>query len=206
MKIYNSQNVLIFESNHETIRETILWAAQVGADLRNANLSGADLSDANLRNANLRNANLRIASLRDADLRDADLRDADLSIANLRNADLLNADLSGADLLGADLSGVDLRGAKISIQIHKTKIREAICEKVCAMPENLNMTRWHTCGTVHCLAGWAVVLHPQGIELENRLGTSAAAALIFHACGYDKVPSFYATEEDALKWLRAPEK
>jgi hypothetical protein len=42
------------------------------------------------------------------------------------------------------------------------------------------MSRWHSsCGTAHCRAGWAVHLAGEaGYELERRLGTSVAGALI----------------------------
>ena len=69
---------LIFEYEKEdnTIRDTVLEALRVGANLRDAYLRGADLSDAYLSDADLRGADLRGADLRDADLRDADLRGA----------------------------------------------------------------------------------------------------------------------------------
>jgi uncharacterized protein YjbI with pentapeptide repeats len=115
---------LIFEYEKEdnTIRDTVLEALRVGANLRDAYLRGADLSDAYLRDAYLRGAYLRDAYLRDADLSDADLsgaylrdaylRGADLSDAYLSDADLRGADLRGADLRDADLRDADLRGAK----------------------------------------------------------------------------------------------
>jgi hypothetical protein len=49
-------------------------------------------------------ANLIDANLRGADLRDANLRGADLIGANLRGADLIGANLGGANLRGANLS------------------------------------------------------------------------------------------------------
>jgi hypothetical protein len=97
-----------YESENNTIAETLRNAVLRGADLRNAILSGADLRGADLRGAVLRGADLRNADLRNADLRNADLSDADLRGADLRGADLRNAILSGADLSGADLRGADL--------------------------------------------------------------------------------------------------
>ena len=90
---------IIFEYSKEnnTLKETLLEAVKIYA---------------NLRHANLRRANLRHADLSGANLRRADLRHANLSGANLRHADLSGADLSDANLRPADLSGADLRRAK----------------------------------------------------------------------------------------------
>ena len=101
-----------YESESNTIKETLLHAIKASADLRGANLRDADLRGANLRGADLYDADLRDADLRGANLRDADLRGAYLRGADLHGADLYDADLRGADLRGAYLRGADLRGAK----------------------------------------------------------------------------------------------
>ena len=142
-------------------------------------------------------ADLSWANLRDANLRDANLSGADLSGANLRWADLSGADLSEANLRDANLSWADLRGAIGLPDIQKFALDAAVAA-ACAAPNSLEMGSWHTCETTHCRAGWAVVLHPQGRELEEKYGTSASGALIYNACsGY--VPDFYASNEDAMK-------
>ena len=83
-------NVLFtYESENNTIKETLVKSVEQGADLQGAHLWGADL--------------------RDADLQGADLRGADL-----QDADLQGADLRGADLQGAHLRGAYLQGEKIS--------------------------------------------------------------------------------------------
>jgi len=87
-----------YESENNTIKETVVNAVKSGANLRCADLGGANLRGANLRCADLGGANLRCA-----DLRGANLGGADLGGANLRCADLRGADLSRADLRGADL-------------------------------------------------------------------------------------------------------
>ncbi len=167
------------------------------AYLSGANLSGADLSEADLRGAYLSGANLRRANLRGANLSEADLRGADLRGANLSEADLRGAYLRGANLRGAKLSGADLSGAIGLPEVQKFAIDEAVFA-ACSAPNSLEMGSWHTCDTTHCRAGWAVVLHPQGRELEEKYGTCAAGALIYNACsGY--VPDFYASNKDAMK-------
>ena len=102
-----------YESEKNTIKETVVNAVKSGAYLRGADLRGAYLVDADLRDAYLRGADLRGAYLRGADLRGADLGDADLRGAYLRGAYLVDADLRDAYLRGADLRGAYLRGADL---------------------------------------------------------------------------------------------
>ena len=75
IKWYNSD--IVYESEKETIKETVIEAVSRGANLR-----GADLGDADLRGANLGDADLGDANLRGADLGGANLGDADLGGAN----------------------------------------------------------------------------------------------------------------------------
>lgn len=112
-------NVLFsFEKENNTIKNTLVEATLIGANLREADLCETDLRGADLGYADLREVYLKYADLRDADLRGADLENADLRKADLRGADLRDADLRGADLRGAnlrwvDLSGADLKGANL---------------------------------------------------------------------------------------------
>jgi pentapeptide repeat protein len=180
----------------------------LGANLLDANLLGANLRDANLIRVNLRGANLRSAdliraNLSDANLRDADLRDANLRDADLSDADLRDANLSGADLRGADLSDADLLGAtEIPIvESIDAKILEACTRPGC----ELNMGTWHDCETTHCRAGWAIVqAGAAGKALEDKIGTNAAAALIYSKSRPGmRVPSFFATKDDTMDDLKA---
>jgi hypothetical protein len=124
-------------------------------------------------------------------LSDADLRDADLSGADLRDADLRDADLSGADLRGAVL-----RDFPVKIpNIHQAVFAAA------SAPQALDMATWHKCETAHCRAGWVTTLAGDGGKaLEWMMGPAAAAALIYAASDptLEKVPNFYATNEEAL--------
>ena len=64
MKILNIYtNQVIFEDDFEALRETVVNAIMLGANLSGANLSGADLSGANLSGANLSCAGLSCAGL-----------------------------------------------------------------------------------------------------------------------------------------------
>jgi len=177
------------------LRDADLRGADLrGADLRDADLRGADLRGADLRDADLRGADLRDAVLRDADLRGAVLSGADLSGAVLRDAVLRDAVLRGADLSGAVLRDADLRGVPVIPNIHQTVYAAA------SQPGALDMGDWH-CGTSHCRAGWVVELAGEpGKDLERRIGTPAAASLIYLASdpNIDRMPNFYCGNDEAL--------
>ena len=108
----------------------------------------------------------------------------------------------GANLSGADLRGANLRGAAFLAvpQLHQKMLSAIQSGGV------LEMGNWHTCETTHCRAGWAVHLAgPVGYFLEAQVGSAAAGALITHAsCPWmERVPDFYASNEDALADIRA---
>ncbi|HKJ62499.1 MAG TPA: hypothetical protein VKA94_11005, partial [Hyphomicrobiales bacterium] len=95
---------------------------------------------------------------------------------------------------GADLSGADLGDVPVVEEIDVK-----ICEEVCGMPDKLEMNVYHTCETTHSRAGWHVHLAgKKGYDLEERVGPSAAGALIYAASSLFRVPDFFATNEDAL--------
>ncbi len=171
-----------------------------GANLSGANLSGADLSGANLSDADLSGANLSGADLSGAYLSDADLRSANLSGASLRSANLRSADLSGANLRSANLSGADLSGA-IGIAAPKVPNLDLKIMKAIKVDGNsLDMGTWHSCDTTHCRGGWAIFLAgKKGKELESKIGSCAAAALIYAVSVPDrKVPNFFASNSNAM--------
>ena len=125
-----------------------------------------------------------------------------------RRAILIGANLSGASLRhaslsGANLSGANLRGATLP-HISTFPIDLEMARVIEQSPDLFNMSEWHSrCGTTHCLAGWAVNLHPAGLTLESIYGTSAAAAMIYAKCSVSaKVPDWHASNEDALEDIR----
>ena len=162
----------LFESEAQSLPLLLRLAIEAKADLRGADLSGADLSYANLSYANLSDANLR---------------GADLSGADLRGANLSFEDLSYANLSYANLDGVPV------VENLDSKILKAI-----EAGGELNMGEWHSCATTNCRAGWAITLAGEdGKKLENRIGPSAAGALIY-AKATGRVPSFFCSNEEAL--------
>ena len=95
--------LIIFESDHKTIKETVLAAIKAEVNLSGADLSRADLSRADLSRADLFGVDLSGVDLSGADLSRADLSRANLSGANLSRANLSEANLSEADLFRANL-------------------------------------------------------------------------------------------------------
>jgi hypothetical protein len=179
----------------------VKWACKSGAVL-----SGADLSGAVLSGADLSGADLRGADLRGADLRGADLSGAVLSGADLRGAYLRGAYLRAAYLRDAHLSGADLRGAYLSGAPKIENIHQAVYAAA-SSPGALDMAQWHNaCGTAHCRAGWVVTLAgDEGKALEDRIGTPAAATLIYLASDptIERFPDFYTDDDTALADMKA---
>ncbi len=64
----------------------------------------------------------------------------------------------------------------------------------------MKMRDWHTCGTAHCRAGWAITLAGEaGKALEDRVGPATAGTLIYAKSRPDKpIPNFYANDEEAM--------
>jgi len=87
-----------YESESNTVKESLVEAVKHGAYLQGAYLQGAYLQGADLQGA---------------DLQGADLQGAYLQGAYLQGADLQGAYLQGAYLQGAYLQGAYLRGVKI---------------------------------------------------------------------------------------------
>ena len=115
---------------------------------------------------------------------------ADLSGANLSDADLSSANLSDADLSDADLP--------VSVSNPDPDLIKKVAKRA-LQPDALEMSTWHSCETTHCIAGWAVKLHPEGLELEAKTSTYLAARLLL---GGEAVRHFFDSNEEATKWLK----
>ena len=110
-------------------------------------------------------------------------------------ANLRGADLSDANLIGAYLSGVNLSDAPKIENIHQKVYAAA------SQTDALDMGYWHKCETTHCRAGWVTTLAGgEGKALEDRIGTPAAAMLIYLASDptIEKFPDFYCGNDEAL--------
>jgi len=176
------------------------WLADTATGGR-ANLSGADLSGANLSGANLSRADLSGANLSWAALSRANLSRANLSGADLSGADLSRANLSGANLSWANLSGANLSwagGLAVAVDAPQ-RLQAAIAAAL--QPGALEMERWHTCETTHCLGGTAIHQAGElGQLLEAVAGPSLAALMLL---GPEAHAHFFDSNEDAIKWMRS---
>ncbi len=156
--------------------------------------------DVSLHDVDLSGADMRDSRLCGVDLSGADLRSALLDDTWLQGADLSHADLRGARLRNCDLSGADLRGALLDDVLVVADLDVRVARAIADNPALLDMMTWHSqCGTVHCRAGWAIVLAGEaGKELEERLGPAAAGSLIYAASTSRAVPNFHTGHEEAL--------
>lgn len=161
-------------SHKTTMREAVQEAVAEGVSLYGADLTRAYLADANLRNANLADA-------------------------NLTGADLTGANLTDAYLTGANHDGIPLTSLGLPWLDRQIEI-------VTRNPDTFDMGHWHDregiCGTTHCRAGHvthlAYQVHgPMIRDLENQMGTSALAAMIYVASGRPIIPEFHASNEAA---------
>jgi hypothetical protein len=67
-------------------------------------------------------------------------------------------------------------------------------------PDALQMSNWHTCGTTHCIAGWAIHLAGEpGRLMESMMGPELAGLLLL---GTEAHQHFYDRNEKALEYLR----
>jgi len=161
----------------------------------------ADIRGADIRGADIRGANLEGAYLEGADIRGADIRGANLRFADIKGADIRGADIRGADIRGANLIGADLTGTRFSFDYKadpslKGKVLKAVQAEGCA----LKMDQWHSCETSHCIAGWAVTLHPEGKELESKSTTYLAGRLLL-GLDHNESRIFFTDDAKAMEWL-----
>ena len=177
-----------------------------GADLSRANLSSATLSWADLSGANLSSATLSWANLSRANLSSATLSGADLSWATLSGANLSSATLSWANLSSATLSWANLSSANLSevvgLAIASDAPKRLQAVATAALADNgLNMSRWHTCETTHCISGWAIHQAGElGRLLEAAVGAEVAGLMLL---GPDAQRHFHDGNEAAAEWLRS---
>ncbi len=67
-------------------------------------------------------------------------------------------------------------------------------------PDALEMRDWHSCGTTHCIGGWAIhQAGPDGYKLEHEVGSWAAGQILL---GIEASTMFRASNEEARAWLK----
>jgi Leucine-rich repeat (LRR) protein len=183
--------------------------------LSNTQLTSLDVTGlASLETLDLNNTQLTsldvtgLVSLETLDLNNTQLTSLDVTgLVSLNTLCLNNTQLTSLDESFLNLEGVQIggfSGANLKGFTHPFKvpvipnIHKAVWNAV--KDGNFDMDSWHSyCGTMHCRAGWVVVLAGEaGKALEAKIGTSAAAALIYLESGVPKIPDFHASNEDAL--------
>jgi uncharacterized protein YjbI with pentapeptide repeats len=160
------------------------------ADFTDADLSGSDLTYGSFEACCFDGA-----ALTGANITGAYFHGATFKGTILKGLDLTTANFSGAIVEGAIINQDDLQDIPVVPDIHKAIYAAANA------PGALDMLTWHTCETTHCRAGWAVTLAgAAGAALENKLGTPAAATMIYLASDPDlkRIPDFHASNEDAM--------
>ena len=109
-----------------------------------------------------------------------------------------------ADLAGAKGIAYDKLREQLGIEFDPELPRKIVAQ-IEAHPETWDQGSWHSsCGTKHCIAGWAVQLTPQGRYIEKQFGTANAATLLLWHEGAE-MPSFdgHATTAETLDRLKA---
>lgn len=104
----NQANIVLYESEHTSLREAIEYCIEhniildgltlEGENLQAANLDGWNIKQATFRNCNLRHANLSEAILIECDFSGSDMTDTCLCYTDLLDCLFLDTDLSKADL------------------------------------------------------------------------------------------------------------
>jgi hypothetical protein len=222
---------VLWSGEAEDLRAAVKAALAARAYLADANLARANLADANLAGANLADADLAGAYLADANLARAYLAGAYLADAYLAGANLADANLAGANLAGANLADArNLPAGTTATSPPEPYVRKphatptermlryrerhpevpvverldaCILEAIDSGAGTLDMSRWHSCETTHCVAGWAIHLAGEkGYALERDLHDSQRAGRAIYLASTGHVPDFFASNERAIEGLR----
>lgn len=172
-----------------------------GCDLTGADFKGARGSSLHILKSNLEAVEMLGAVFQDVSLTGSNLIRAklpELVLVEDFKSKVLEA-INKADervkQLLAEGKEEELFGHEIEEDSDLLKITGAVCMDV-----------WHTCGTVHCLGGWIVTIHPDGKLMESIYGAGAAASLILARCGVESIPDFFdvgeGSEGRAINWLK----
>lgn len=160
-------------------------------------IKGVDLSKIDLKGADLQGMQFH-----EVDLRGADLRETDLRLATFRCCDLRGANFDGSRINFARFYRSLLLGATgLPIAADCERRLRDIAKLVLAGKAELSMCKWHSCNTVHCVAGWAIALGgPEGKTLEREYGSEVAGLLLL---GPGAHSHFFDSDAGAREWLRA---
>jgi hypothetical protein len=112
------------------------------------------------------------------------------SLTNIKNQFFLRGMLVD-DLLPLPLPGSEER----LIEVAKVALADADDD----WTPSLEMGEWHTCDSVHCIAGWAICLEGEhGRQLEAKYGPACAGYLLL---GYEAATHFFDDNERGRAYL-----
>ena len=128
----NDGVIFEYETENNTIKDTLEMAVKQGVNLQYANLKDADLHHTNLEGANLKGANLSIADLSFANLKGANLTDANLTFINLIGANLKNISIPLAcPESGSFIAWKKVQGMLIQLEIPEDARRSSAITNKC---------------------------------------------------------------------------
>lgn len=109
-----------------------------------------------------------------------------------------SVDVSDNATLQADAL-TSIGGYEIAPKDEAKTLLVEVAKHALADPANLEMSKWHNeskgCGTSHCIAGWAVHLHPKGYEIEKATQSTHVAGNVL--LGIDASRLFFLSNDDA---------
>ena len=95
------------------------------------------------------------------------------------------------------IEGALIKTEFFNLEEERREVLTTVCRIVVNRPHCLDMNNWHTCDTVHCLAGWAIHLSgTAGATLEALLGTDGAGRLLIPGAAH----LFYETDARVYQW------
>jgi hypothetical protein len=178
-------------------------------------LNGANFTNTSVNSTKFHRCGLQEANFSNVRMGTSYFHDCNLTKVNFTNADLINScfidvDMDTVILTNANVSGIRLPMTKMPKQILKCKgfpeeivkndnLLKEIAAIVLNDNEALEMFSWHTSDTIHCMAGWAIHLHPQGYQIEAASTTVIAAKLLL---GDEAESYFYVSNEEAIELLK----
>lgn len=179
MEVISPENLQHY-SHLDTIRDRSFIAGERYEDISNLYFVRCNLTGVDLRLANLSHTTFCACITTEMDITGANLYYTKFlrSVADERSLYIPD------DVIGFP-KAPQVPG--LEEQIYSRIVRAKRLQRDCP----LSMETWHTCKTVHCLAGWAIHLAGRaGYALSEKTWPGLAGALIYQeSCGF--VPNFF---------------
>ena len=180
------------------------------ADFTGSNLEDATFNFCRFTHADFRGVNLSGATFADCYLFRSWFEKSDMTNVTVKNTEFRHCNFTGATTYGlfARICGRNTTFARSVGLVYNPTGSERLLERIAAIvanaPESFRMKEWHsTCGTKHCLAGWAAHLSPEAGRIEMQTNTEIAGLLTL---GSEAHAIFFATadeDDSALEYLRS---